>query len=609
MTLSIHLLGRPSVTLAGSTQAAPRGRKAWALLALLLLSDQPPTRQALVNLLFPEADDPYGALRWNLARLRKLLTPATRIGDDPVVLDLPKGAVVDVRVLASGTWVDALRLPGLGRELLEDSEPEASPAFDAWLLAERRHAAGLSAAILREAATARLAAGDAVAAIELGTRLVAIDEFDEEAQALLIRAHAAAGHREQARRYLATIIERFRAELGVEPSATLVRAIEYRAGAAAPGHGRPSRASAESLIAAGEAAVGAGAIEAGIETLRRAAAEADDVMDDGLRATALVALGTAYIHGGRGRDGEGATALHAALTAAQAAGAHDLASEACRELGYVEMLRARYDRAEMWLDRAIDEAADRGTRLAATAVMGAVVSDQGQTERAVEVLESAATEARALEKPRLEVWSYAFLGRAHLLRAEHVEARRALERSLSAVQRARWMTFKPYVDSLLGAVELADGNIDGASVLFDGAFALGCEIGDPCWEGMAARGIGLVHLAHGRVDEAVHWLDDARTRCVRIPDAYMWIHAFCLDALCAVATEHGVPDASRWVADLEAVAARSGMNEMLVRAYLHRAALGDPVGLESASLYRGRIDNPDVLRRLGVTATSTSAHT
>lgn len=60
--------------------------------------------------------------------------------------------------------------------------------------------------------------------------------------------------------------------------------------------------------------------------------------------------------------------------------------------------------------------------------------------------------------------------------------------------------------------------------------------------------------------------------------------------------------ADRWVTDLEAVAARTGMNELLVRAQLHRALLGMPGARESAAVFAARIDNPAVLRRVGETA-------
>jgi DNA-binding SARP family transcriptional activator len=606
MRLAIHLLGTPTIEQDGVRRPPPRGHKPWALLALMLLSNAPLSRERLAGLLFRDADDPLGSLRWNLAELRRLLGAQAKVEGDPVRLELPADTQIDVRTLVSGTWVEALHLPGLGRELLEGIQPAAGAAFEAWLLAERRHFAGVAAGMLREAAVARLAAGDARSAVELATRLVALDEYDEEAHALLIRAHVVAGNEADARRYLSATLERFRRDLGVEPSVTLVRAADPVTGTLASRPGAGTRATAGSLIAAGEAAIAAGAIEAGLDTLRRAVADAQDSGDRGLAARALVALGGAYIHGGRGRDGEGATALHAALAVAEEIGAGELVSEACRELGYVEMLRARYDRAEAWLKRALDEAPDAGLRAAALGVSGSVTNDRGRTAEAIGLLTRSAAEAATLGKPRLTAWAYTFLGRSHLLREELADARLALERALEAVRSAGWMTFIPFPQSLLGAVDLAEGRIGDASDAFEAAFALGCQIGDPCWEGMGARGIGLVKIMNGDLADGIRWLDDARTRCVRIPDAYLWIHGYCLDALCEQAIEHGVKGADRWVADLEAAAARTGMNELLVRAQLHRAALGMPGARESAAVFAARIDNPAVLRRVGQTAPVTA---
>jgi len=336
--------------------------------------------------------------------------------------------------------------------------------------------------------------------------------------------------------------------------------------------------------------------------------DAGDSGDEALHARALVALGTAYIHGVRGRDGEGATALHAALAVAGEIDLRESISEACRELGYVELLRARYDRADAWLRRALDEAPDEGLRAAALGVLGVVRSDQGQTSRAIELLTESAATAGAFQKPRLTAWALTFLGRTHLLRDEQAEARKALERAMDVVRAAGWMTFQALPQSLIGSVELAEGRVEQASEAFEAAFALGCQIGDPCWEGMGARGIGLVLLARGDVDEAIRWLDDARVRCVRIPDAYLWIHAYCIDTLAQVAIDNGVAGADRWVNDLDAVAARTGMNELLVRAQLHRGALGMPGALDSARVFADRIDNPAVLQRLApLTSQSRSA--
>jgi DNA-binding SARP family transcriptional activator len=598
MGIAIHLLGTPTIELDGVRRPPPRGHKPWALLALLLLSDAPISRERLAGLLFAETDDPLGSLRWNLAQLRRPLGGGVTLEGDPVRLELPADARVDVRTLVSGTWVEALNLPALGRELLEGIQPAADAAFDAWLLAERRRFTGVSSGVLREAAVARLAAGDARSAVELSTRLVALDPYDEEAHALLIRSHVAAGNEADARSYLRRTLDRFRHELGVEPSATLLRAAEPMTGMLSGGRGAGTRATAESLIAAGEAAIAAGANEAGYDTLRRAVADAREADDRVLVARSLVALGEAYIHGGRGRDGEGATALHAALAVAEEIGADDLASEACRELGYVEMLRGRYDRSDAWLTRALDVAPDAGLRAAALGVAGAVASDRGRTSEAIELLTRSVEEAAPLAKPRLTGWAYTFLGRTHLLREELTDARAALELAIRTARSAGWMTFVAFPQSLLGEVDLADGRLAEASDAFEAAFALGCQIGDPCWEGMGARGIGLARIANGDVAEGIRWLDDARTRCVRVPDAYLWIHGHCLDALCEQAIAHGVAGADRWVSDLEAAAARTGMNELLVRAQLHRSALGMSGARESAAVFAERIDNPAVLRRV-----------
>ena len=64
-----------------------------------------------------------------------------------------------------------------------------------------------------------------------------------------------------------------------------------------------------------------------------------------------------------------------------------------------------------------------------------------------------------------------------------------------------------------------------------------CQLGDPCWEGIAARGIGCAAAARDEIDKALEWLMEARTRCVRLPDAWLWIEAYTLDALCSLAVE------------------------------------------------------------------------
>src|SRR5258708_3000101 len=114
--LTVHLLGPPLLVRDGVVFSAPRGRKVWALLAYLPHAPAQPSRQHLIDLLFPDAEDPAGTLRWNLSELRRLLGGPDTVGSANVVqLRLPAGTVIDVQVLMGGTSGEAVELPGLGR--------------------------------------------------------------------------------------------------------------------------------------------------------------------------------------------------------------------------------------------------------------------------------------------------------------------------------------------------------------------------------------------------------------------------------------------------------------------------------------------------------------
>ena len=106
-----------------------------------------------------------------------------------------------------------------------------------------------------------------------------------------------------------------RRELGVEPSPALAAAAQTLTASptAGPVSGRPA---ANAQLEAGQAAITAGALEAGLQCLRRAVSDARAARDAELHARALVALGSALVHAARGRDEEAAAALHEALAVA-----------------------------------------------------------------------------------------------------------------------------------------------------------------------------------------------------------------------------------------------------------------------------------------------------
>src|SRR6185436_13761749 len=89
-------LGPPTIERDGRAVRPPRGGKSWALLSYLLLAERPPSRTHLAELLFTEANDPLGALRWTLAELRRVLGPSVVLTGDPVTATLGPDVSVDV---------------------------------------------------------------------------------------------------------------------------------------------------------------------------------------------------------------------------------------------------------------------------------------------------------------------------------------------------------------------------------------------------------------------------------------------------------------------------------------------------------------------------------
>lgn len=590
MGLTIKLLGPPNVQRDGVPHIEPRGHKPWALLTYVLRSDAAPSRERLADLLFRDADDPFGALRWNLSQLRRVLGNDVTIEGDPLRLELPKEALVDLDVLSKGTWVEAVGLPGLGHSLIEGVDLDASPAFELWLANERRHVAGLAEAVLREATLASLARGDAVAAADYAARLVGLAPFDESSHVLLVRSLGAAGRAEAAARQVATCTELFRRELGVDPSPAL------RTAAAAPERRYASHLEDRSAIVAkleaGESAVAAGALDVGLEALRGATAAARVATDRHLLARTLVALGSALVYGAIGGNEEGTAVLQEASAVAEELDDAVVSATVMREIARLDLLRGRYERAEASLVRAAQFASGDDLELTwIRSMQGGCRVDIGDYAGARAFIDSAIQHADLAADGRARAYARTELGRWHLLRLELQEAREVLDAALREAQAERWTYFISLPESLRAEVDLIAGDTAAARDGFEHAFALGCQLGDACWEAIAARGLGLVAAARGDVTLALQLLADATRRSRRVPDSYLWIEAYSMESLCAIGVEHGARLAGRWIDDLQAMASKSGMRELVVRAALHRTRLGGTSLAEAVVLASG-VDNP-----------------
>ncbi|MDQ3771283.1 MAG: SARP family transcriptional regulator [Actinomycetota bacterium] len=592
--LTIQLLGHPSLMRDGAPAPPPRGKKVWALLAYLIRSEAPVSRGRLASLLFADADDPLGTLRWNLAELRRLFGIRSILRGEPLELHLPTDTQVDLERVIHGTWRQAMSVPTIGDAFLEGLNFPTCPAFETWLLTERRHFANASAHVMREAALGGIAAGAPADAVKLARKLIEVDPLDESYQALLIRSLAASGDRTGASSQLKACRALLMKELGVKPGPDVRNAVDTPT-ASPPRRAVAGSASARAQMDAGEAAIAAGAVDAGLASLRSAAAEAETVGNASLEAQALLALGSSLIHAPRGRDEEGSVVLHRAIEIASEAGLDRVVAGSRRELGYVEMLAARYDRGRTWLEHALEAVGDDvGEEAMIRAVLGGCWSDTAHYPEAITELERSLALAEEVGAGKQIAFTCAFLARVWFLTGDVDEARTSGLRAKLMAEQEGWTSFVAWPESFVGDCFLAEGDLEGAADAYEHAFTLGCQIGDPCWEGVGARGIGLVKERRGLVDEAIDWLDDARTRCVRIADAYMWIESYCQDTLCQVAIAHGVEGAPQFVEELEAGAASRGMREFVARAHIHRYRLGDEKALDAATVLAANIANPSL---------------
>jgi DNA-binding SARP family transcriptional activator len=586
--LVIQLLGRSRLETEGASGYRFRSRKSWAVLAFLILGEHPPTRSQLASLLFGDADDPLGALRWCLAEIRRGLGPGGSLDGDPVQLTLPVGTTVDVDVLLHGNWNDAVALPGLGEELLEGLTVQHAGPFESWLLAQRRRLSAAAEAILHEAALGYLSRGDLDHARTLAVRAAVASPLDENHQALLIRLYRLAGEDDAAERQFAAWSATADQELGTSPGAAVLLAMRERR--------RSSPAvdatSIHAITEAGAAAVSAGAVMTGVASFETAVRLADQAAAESLRVETRLVLAEALIHSWGGLDEEGVATLTEAERIALVNGDHEAAAQARVELGYVDFLRASYDRAERRLAQVTQGSESPSTLAKAMTYLGSVASDRADYPEATSQLRQAIDLSATASEPRRQTYALSMLGRVSLLRGEYDEAADHLRAAIGLAQQDHWLSFLPWPQALLGQVLLAQGDVDAATDSLEQSFARACQIGDPCWESISARGLGLAIETSGDVARGFSTLLDARARCTRLADPYRWLDVHILDALCAMGVRHQHRETRRWVEEMRDLASRTGMRELTVRAMLHNAELGDEGDAEAAAILAADIDNP-----------------
>lgn len=471
-------------------------------------------RRELAAEIFTDAEDPLGALRWCLASLRKALGSETLQGD-PITLNLPPDTYVDVWALDAGEVPEAE-----SARFLDGVEPSAGAEFETWLMIEREHVASELYGLLRRESMRALSAGDNRRARAFAERAVACRPLDESGHIILVKCLAASGDMPAAVAHVeATEVRIFR-ETGEKPSPALRAAA--RRSIADPPQGVSKGASIEALIKSGKAAVSAGAADAGIDCLRRAAEDAEEAGEDWLRALALKELGASLIHAIRGFDDEGALALQSAADLATRIGASEIAAHSLCELGYSEALAGRRPSAAAYLDEAMGFAQNNEDCLAAIhAFTGFNLVDWGKVEPGVSHFQQALELARSADNRRREIWALG-IGAWGVLRAGRPhEARDWLIKCLELCDETHWLAFRPWPVALLAEVRLASHEVSNSTQNdLEEALALSNQLGDPCWQAATARSLALLQADAKNYSEASRWLAHARERCCCVTDLY-----------------------------------------------------------------------------------------
>ena len=573
MVLHIRLLGRPRVEFDGRPMPGPRGRKTWALLAVLLLADQPSSRRSLANLLFPDADDPLGALRWTLSQLRGALRGHVTMGGDPVVIDVGPSCRVDVTELLSdrrdGHDGEAGRL-GPPETLLDGADGIAGVDFDLWLTAARHHLDTARGERLRLLANQALVSAKPSLAIAAAVRAVAVEPHEVASRATLVSSLVVAGNHPAALAQLREWSTWIRQELRID------RLMRDKPNEDGDDPSPPPDPDTTSRIEAGQAAMAAGAVPAGLEHLRDAVQLAAR-RDDQLHATALVALGGGLVHSVGAHVTEGIQALREGARLAQRASSHGLVAEALRDLAYVENTSGRVEPTRRLLSSAAAAAGDDAHAMSSVrAVEGMFLADRGEHSRALRALRDSAQLAESAGHMRQAAWSISIASRSLLLQRELDTAAEYAEQALRIAAEERWTAMLPWMEAIQAELDLADGKIDQADRRLRRAWSLSLVLGDWCWQGMTARGLGLAAFARGDLPEALRWLDEAVRRAAEDLDRYAWIHAWVQEAVCRVTVTARLPRAAADVTRLANLAARSHQPEFSAQAEQHRLALLAP---------------------------------
>jgi DNA-binding SARP family transcriptional activator len=246
--VEVRVLGDLEVRIGGRKAALPASKKTRALLGYLVVTGLPQLREHLCELLWQGPDDPRGALRWSLTKLRAVVGERCIRADRERAEFVAEGVVCDMasvtRALTSGlreTPTDALREAAarFRGELLEGLDLPDCFRWHEWCAAQREAIRTLRVDIL--ATLVERHAGEPEAALSYARQRLAIDPIAEAAHVAIVRLLTALGRNREASEQVESCRRILANELGTRPSAALLAA-RVREGAAGPTPSSPAHA-------------------------------------------------------------------------------------------------------------------------------------------------------------------------------------------------------------------------------------------------------------------------------------------------------------------------------------------------------------------------------
>src|SRR5262245_22488575 len=156
-SLEIRVLGDFAVFRNGENVSLPPSRKTRALLAYLAVTNHPQHRDRLCTMFWDVPDDPRGALRWSLSKIRQIVNRAlttdgrmVTLRSSSIALDLRRIKAISMGELASQDISELEDIVRLFRgEFLEDLSLPRCPKFEAWRISWRDEVNLFKARLLR----------------------------------------------------------------------------------------------------------------------------------------------------------------------------------------------------------------------------------------------------------------------------------------------------------------------------------------------------------------------------------------------------------------------------------------------------------------------------